>query len=403
MAAESLKNWTGYSFEMKVGPIGVLVLDEKGHIKEHKLGPRATGTGAGIGLVLAVIAPPSLLVGLVGGGAIGHFRHKGLGLDQADRDRIVAELAGGKAAVGVMALPKQAQVISETLADLRRHARGLRRVRRGPRGGRERGSGRRLGRRERGHGPDRLTGQPGRSTISIDLEPPTTSMLRRSVALDQPRDSTATSPPFLPWAVPSRPTDVGTALDAQPDGGARRALEADRPRPADEPDRDVADRTGRARAGCGRCRPSARIGGRSRSRRSASTRLTPPTTSIVHGIDGVERDRGGPLAPVERDAAVLDEHAPVAHADLRGRAVELAAVEVGRRAARSGAGGPGRPTGTSRRAAVSPPSGAAYSDGPVGSDRVAFGRRSRRRVASVWVRSAIRVRKSLITASCSAE
>ncbi|HEV8402312.1 MAG TPA: hypothetical protein VGQ31_04685 [Candidatus Limnocylindrales bacterium] len=117
-AAESLKNWNGYSFEMKMGPIGVLVLDEKGHIKEHKLGPRSTGTGAGIGLVLAVIAPPSLLVGLVGGGAIGHFRHKGLGLDQADRDRIIAELAGGKAAVGVMALPQQAQVISETLADL---------------------------------------------------------------------------------------------------------------------------------------------------------------------------------------------------------------------------------------------------------------------------------------------
>ena len=117
-AAESLKNWNGYSFEMKMGPIGVLVLDEKGQIKEHKLGPRSTGKGAGIGLVLAVIAPPTLLVGLVGGGAVGHFRHKGLGLDQADRDRIVAELSGGKAAVGVMALPQQAQVISETLADL---------------------------------------------------------------------------------------------------------------------------------------------------------------------------------------------------------------------------------------------------------------------------------------------
>jgi hypothetical protein len=117
-AAESLKNWDGYSFEMKMGPIGVLVLDEKGQIKETKLGPRSTGKGAGIGLVLAIIAPPSLLVGLVGGGAIGHFRHKGIGLDQADRDRIVAELAGGKAAVGVMALPRQAQVISETLTDL---------------------------------------------------------------------------------------------------------------------------------------------------------------------------------------------------------------------------------------------------------------------------------------------
>ena len=117
-AAESLKKWNNYSSEMKMGPIGVLALDEKGHVKETKLGPRSTGKGAGIGLVLAVIAPPSLLVGLVGGGAIGHFRHKGLGLDQADRDRIVSELAGGKAAVGVMALPHQAQVVSETLADL---------------------------------------------------------------------------------------------------------------------------------------------------------------------------------------------------------------------------------------------------------------------------------------------
>jgi hypothetical protein len=117
-AVESLLAWDKISDDIKLGAIGVLVLDEKGQIKEHKLGPRSTGKGAGIGLVRAVIAPPTLLVGLVGGGAVGHFRHKGLGLDQADRDRIVAELSGGKAAVGVMALPQQAQVISETLADL---------------------------------------------------------------------------------------------------------------------------------------------------------------------------------------------------------------------------------------------------------------------------------------------
>jgi hypothetical protein len=117
-AVESLKSWDGYSAAIKLGAIGVLVLDEKGQIKEHKLGPRSGGKGAGIGLVLAVIAPPTLLAGLVGGAVLGHFHHKGLGLDQADRDRIVAELAGGKAAVGVMALPNQAAVISATLVDL---------------------------------------------------------------------------------------------------------------------------------------------------------------------------------------------------------------------------------------------------------------------------------------------
>ena len=117
-AVESLKSWDGYSATIKLGAIGVLVLDEKGQIKEHKLGPRSGGKGAGIGLVLAVIAPPTLLVGLIGGGVLGHFHHKGLGLDKADRDRIIAELSGGKAAVGVMALPQQAEVISDTLVDL---------------------------------------------------------------------------------------------------------------------------------------------------------------------------------------------------------------------------------------------------------------------------------------------
>jgi hypothetical protein len=117
-AVQSLKNWDGYSDTIKLGAIGVLVLDDKGQIKEHKLGPRSGGKGAGIGLVLAVIAPPTLLAGLVGGGLVGHFHHPGLGLDRATRDRIIAELSGGKAAVGVMALPQQAQVISETLTDL---------------------------------------------------------------------------------------------------------------------------------------------------------------------------------------------------------------------------------------------------------------------------------------------
>jgi hypothetical protein len=103
MAVESLKTLDQGSADIKLGAIGVLVLDDAGQIKEHKLGQRSGHKGAGIGLVLAVIAPPTLLAGVIGGGVIGHFHHKGLGLSQADRERITAELTGGKAAVGVLA------------------------------------------------------------------------------------------------------------------------------------------------------------------------------------------------------------------------------------------------------------------------------------------------------------
>ena len=112
MAVQSLKALDEASADIKLSAIGVLVLDDKGQIKEHKLGSRSGKKGAGIGLVLAVVAPPTLLAGVIGGGIIGHFHHKGLGLSQADRDRITAELAGGKAAVGVLAPADEAAPIT---------------------------------------------------------------------------------------------------------------------------------------------------------------------------------------------------------------------------------------------------------------------------------------------------
>ena len=100
-------------------PIGILVSDDDGQIKEHKLGSRAGKRGAGIGLVLAVIAPPTLLAGMVGGGILGHFYHKGLGLTDADRERIAGELAGGKAAIGVLVEEDpEVAMISKKLTDL---------------------------------------------------------------------------------------------------------------------------------------------------------------------------------------------------------------------------------------------------------------------------------------------
>jgi hypothetical protein len=117
-AVESLNAWGKATDGVNLGPVGVLVVDDKGQIKEHKLGARSGKKGAGIGLVLAIIAPPTLLAGLVGGGILGHFHHKGLGLTQEDRERIIAELSGGKAAVGVLVDPVEADVVSIQLKSL---------------------------------------------------------------------------------------------------------------------------------------------------------------------------------------------------------------------------------------------------------------------------------------------
>ena len=98
--------------------IGVLVLNDKGEVKVEKVGKRSVGKGAGIGLVLALFTPIGLAVGLIGGGLLGALHHKGLGLDEADRERLSSELAGGKAAVGVLAPVSEADFVAGKLAEL---------------------------------------------------------------------------------------------------------------------------------------------------------------------------------------------------------------------------------------------------------------------------------------------
>ncbi len=117
-AVESLKAWDKADDDIKLNAIGVLVLDDKGKVKTHKLGRRSVGKGAGIGVVLAVIAPVTLLGGALGGGILGALHHKGLGMDIADRDRLGAQLTDGKAAVGVLAADVEASAISAKLAEL---------------------------------------------------------------------------------------------------------------------------------------------------------------------------------------------------------------------------------------------------------------------------------------------
>ncbi len=117
-AVESLKAWDQGTEVVTLSAIGVLVLGEDGQVKEHKLGARSGKKGAGIGLVLAVIAPPTLLAGIVGGGVLGHFHHQGLSLTTEDRERLIADLQGGKAAVGVLAAGADADAITGKLTEL---------------------------------------------------------------------------------------------------------------------------------------------------------------------------------------------------------------------------------------------------------------------------------------------
>ena len=117
-AVDSLKAWDKASDKVKLTSIGVLVLDDKGALKTHKMGSRSKAKGAGIGLLLAVVAPPAALAGIVGGGVLGAFHHKGLGMSDADKARIGAELTGGKAAVGVLATAQEAGAIVGKLAEL---------------------------------------------------------------------------------------------------------------------------------------------------------------------------------------------------------------------------------------------------------------------------------------------
>ena len=117
-AVEALRAWDKIDDEVKLNAIGVLVLDENGNIKKEKVGSRSVGKGAGIGVVLALLTPIGLAAGVVGGAVLGALHHKGLGLSKEQQDKLAADLASGKAAVGVLAKDEIAGAVSAKLAEL---------------------------------------------------------------------------------------------------------------------------------------------------------------------------------------------------------------------------------------------------------------------------------------------
>ena len=77
-AVEAVKQWDKASKEIKLGAIGILVKDDKGKIKTHKLGKRKTGTGAVLfGLAAVLTGGASLLAGAVFGGIVGSLFRAG--------------------------------------------------------------------------------------------------------------------------------------------------------------------------------------------------------------------------------------------------------------------------------------------------------------------------------------
>jgi uncharacterized membrane protein len=118
-AVDGLKKWGKAGKEIKREAVSVLVKDEQGKIKEHKLGKRKTKTGALAGALVGVLSGGVTLVGgAIVGGILGAFFHKGLGLSKEDLARIDGELTSGKAAVVILAKPKEVEDVTAKLTKL---------------------------------------------------------------------------------------------------------------------------------------------------------------------------------------------------------------------------------------------------------------------------------------------
>jgi len=118
-AVNQLKTWDKATKDIKLGAIGVLVKDKDGKIKTHKLGARKTATGTVLGALAAVLTGGmALAAGALVGAVLGSFFRHGMGMSKEDLDRIGGELDGGKAAVGILTSPEEAEMVSAKLLEL---------------------------------------------------------------------------------------------------------------------------------------------------------------------------------------------------------------------------------------------------------------------------------------------
>ena len=126
-AAGALRAWAKRNRRVQLDAVGVLVKDENGEVKTHKLGPSEGRMGIGVGTALGIVAAvvsggitlvEGVVVGGAGGGLVGSLIHRGIGLSDEDSKRIASRLDAGHAAVGVLVPGNQAAAISDELEAL---------------------------------------------------------------------------------------------------------------------------------------------------------------------------------------------------------------------------------------------------------------------------------------------
>lgn len=118
-AADHIKKWDKGRGDIELESIGVLVKNKKGKIKTHKMGKRKSGTGVVLGALAAILSGGLTLVGgVVVGGILGAFFHKGLGLSKDDLARFDNELDAGRAAVCIVTEYDEAATFSNKLTEL---------------------------------------------------------------------------------------------------------------------------------------------------------------------------------------------------------------------------------------------------------------------------------------------
>jgi uncharacterized membrane protein len=123
-AANDLMDWDKTRPDINLGALGVLTRNAKGEVKTRSYGARNTGKGAKIGMGLGVMAAvfsggltliPTAIGGAIAGAAAGSLSHKGLGLTDAERQELSAELEGGRAALLVMCNDSEVDPITDYL------------------------------------------------------------------------------------------------------------------------------------------------------------------------------------------------------------------------------------------------------------------------------------------------
>lgn len=119
-AGKSLKEWDKESKYLELGAISILTMDNKGKLKEEKVGAHATGKGAKWGIIagaaLGILSGGATLiggalVGLAAGALGGSLTHKHIGMTDDDQARLEKHLKDGGVALAVMLDPDEMEGI----------------------------------------------------------------------------------------------------------------------------------------------------------------------------------------------------------------------------------------------------------------------------------------------------